>query len=544
VSTTDRASIGHRCSLARKSLGAAAPPHAEGDGAAAVKARPASGRPSAAASHHHQAAAGAPRSSRAAGRSSILGGSSKFPAHAPAAGASSSNPTGRQGSASGHRPAAAGAGRAVSVPRAAAADPGASAAAAAPGGRAMSVSRSSTSSAAGDATCRRASTAAGMAAAAPSAKAASARRASASLVGVGAHHAGGVAPVVASSAAPGKQASAAKQQQQGVAGKDRSPRSLATTPVAAGASSSSSQQHEQRSAPTPKPAAAGRAQTPERVPTRTSRAAEQQQVAAQDHVQPDRATPVRTALADHCAATPARSTPGADASTLLAGAAATPPTAGRAFTALVTPGGASWPAGVPAGSLVPYSLTPPTGGRVCARTGGSISSTCSIEAVPAVPHASFSSSGGMATAGVDMDSTHSPAPATHGGGAASAVERSRSTTPDLAGPQHSGISPAARTRSSSRTPPQPQMAQRDGSGHAVAPRASPAAAFGSPAVASMRAWTPLQASAGFDDADCTPMSAATTHRTRTPSRCPDTAAQHAQLAAQLQVRLCSLRACR
>jgi hypothetical protein len=185
------------------------------------------------------------------------------------------------------------------------------------------------------------------------------------------------------------------------------------------------------------------------------------------------------------------------------------------FTALVTPGGASWPEGMPAGGLVPYSITPPAGGRTVARTaphtaGGTMSRTPAHAAAAGTAartpsgDVSFCASTPAAEAAAAQQGFVAELPAAFEGaaGAPGALAARRSLTPPAATPS-SG---------------------RFGQGFEPAGSAEPC-------------WgvTPVEQGAGSRH-QVEPGSA---RRSRTPSRTPQSAVKNEALAAQLQVGVCS-----
>ena len=208
--------------------------------------------------------------------------------------------------------------------------------------------------------------------------------------------------------------------------------------------------------------------------------------------------------------------------------AATPGGLEGHFTAMVTPGGPSWPQGMPAGGLVPYSITPPAGGRTVARTAvpqpfatpaadgvqasrvgaGCARSGSSTPPAAAVGLAGRSNSnvgsGGM------VGPNQGAAAAAGGGGGGDVVGRSCSSTPPAA-----TEGPAGRSSSG--------QVGADSQGGGLAP--------GDIVVSRSRSITPGSDVEGGCGASSEPGS-----RSRTPGRTPQSAAKHAALAAQLQVR--------
>jgi hypothetical protein len=229
------------------------------------------------------------------------------------------------------------------------------------------------------------------------------------------------------------------------------------------------------------------------------------------------------------------------------------------FTALVTPGGPSWPEGMPAGGLVPYSITPPAGGRTVARTaphtaGGTAARTAAQAAGGTGPHAVACSADGTAA--------HTPArkaaeaPPCAGAGTAA-------RTPGGAGRAHNGdVAFCAGTPAAEAAAAQPPHVQQ--SVPAELPTAFEDAAGALGLSPPCRSVTPPAATPssgrlcqGFELAGsaepCWGVTATeqgtgsghhvepgSARRSRTPSRTPQSAVKNEALAAQLQVCLCVL----
>lgn len=169
------------------------------------------------------------------------------------------------------------------------------------------------------------------------------------------------------------------------------------------------------------------------------------------------------------------------------------------FTALVTPGGPSWPHGMPAGGLVPYSITPPAGGRTMART---------VLGTSRCPERPASSGGGGAAAAVD-------AAGTAGTISTAATRQQRRSIAAASGAQEGvGVRPYRSVT------PQPAA-----TGFASSSRSGSS---------SRRSVTPVLGGGG-SGLGCGDVSESGS-RSQTPGRTPHSAAKHAALAAQLQVR--------
>lgn len=170
------------------------------------------------------------------------------------------------------------------------------------------------------------------------------------------------------------------------------------------------------------------------------------------------------------------------------------------FTALVTPGGPSWPHGMPAGGLVPYSITPPAGGRTVART------VLGASRAPERP----APSGGAAVDAAAVDAAGAA-----GTISAAATGQQRGSIAAASGAQEGvGVRPYRSVT------PQP----------AVTGFASSSSRSGSRS----RSVTPVLGGGG-SGLGCGDVSEGGS-RSQTPGRTPHSAAKNAALAAQLQVR--------
>jgi hypothetical protein len=170
------------------------------------------------------------------------------------------------------------------------------------------------------------------------------------------------------------------------------------------------------------------------------------------------------------------------------------------FTALVTPGGPSWPEGMPAGGLVPYSITPPAGGRTATRT------VLGTRRRPERP----ASRGGLAAENAAAADVIGAA-----GTGAAATGQQRGLTAAVGGTQEVvGVRPYRSVT------PQPAATVFETSGRSGS--------------SSQRSVTP-ELRGGEPKLGCGEVSEGGS-RSQTPGRTPHSAAKNAALAAQLQVR--------